>query len=288
MGKKRVYILTEMMRSSKSGFFIEGTDIQMDYPDAYPLPFETEVIENGMPVAIRLLPHCSFLEKEQQIQKGYPEKYQYNDTDRKRLTFLFRRLELDESRDKIYIEFLERAAWKEGNELKKSRDTTKTIYLEYDEDAEMNAFIADESLVNKAKTLVFDLEDSELRNLYRLANPGVNRNDGLIRMGHMRKHLLDVAAVNPEFILNGVKTNRDKIIVLLSRALEQRLISMDFPGTIVIYNDVEKEFNDLLSVSDNYSREDKLEKLADYLLTPQGAAELAIIESKLQADMEVE
>jgi hypothetical protein len=43
----KVYILSDEMRASKSGFYIEGTDIEMDYPDAYPLPMETEVLEDS-------------------------------------------------------------------------------------------------------------------------------------------------------------------------------------------------------------------------------------------------
>ena len=66
---KKVYILTDIMRSSKTGYFIEGTDIALDFPDKYPLPLETEVLEKGVPVALRCLPHCGYLEKEKQASR---------------------------------------------------------------------------------------------------------------------------------------------------------------------------------------------------------------------------
>ena len=277
---KRVYILTDLMRSSKSGYFIQGTDIQMDYPDAYPLPMETEVLENGVPVALRLLPTCGYLEREKQIKNGFPDNYKWTQKDRQKVTFKFRRLELDDKRDKIYVEYVERAGWLAGNEDRKARDTTKTIYERFDEDAILDSEIEDEALVVKAKNLVLDLEDPDIRNLYRLSNPG--KFEGLVTLKQMKRSLLDIAEQNPTFIVNGIKSNRDKLVVLVSRALETGIVSLDFPGAVAVFNPAKKDWENLINASDIGGQEEKLERLIDHLNTETGANDLAVIEKRVE------
>lgn len=275
------------MRSAKSGFFVEGTDISMDYPDNYPLPLETEVIENGKPMVLRCLPHCSYLEKEKQIKNGFPEKYRWSSSDQRKVTFHHRRLEVDDKRDKIFVEFLERSPWIEGNESKKVRDNTKTIYQIYDEDALVNAEIADEAAITKAKNMVFALKDSELRNLYRLANPGV-KTDGLIRLNQMRRYLLDVAQSSPEFIMQGIKTNHDKIIVLCSQAVEENIVNLNFPGQIAIFNQAGNTWEQLIPCSDGGGPEDKFDRLIEYLETEQGSTDLTILQDRVAKGIVIE
>ncbi len=278
---RKVYILTELMRSTHSGFWVEGTDIEMDYPDKYPLPMETEVLDKGRPIMIRVLPYCPYLEKEKQVKNGFPVNYAFTDQERDRLTFKFARLELDDQKDKIFVEYLEKTPWFEGNEDAKTRPTTKTIFRSFDEDALVNSEIADEELVVRAKNLVFGLDDSAVRNLFRLANPGLNRNDGLITLAKMKKNLLEVAEVNPEFILNGVKSNRDKVVVTVSRALEDKIISLDFPGQVALFNTKKNEWQELVSVSDGLSPENKFDRTVDYLQTEAGQTDLSVIESRI-------
>jgi hypothetical protein len=276
----KTYILTDSMRSTKTGFFIEGTDIAMDFPDIYPLPMQTEILEDGRPVALRLLPYCPYLEVEKQIKNGFPAHYVWNDTDRRKLSFKFRMLELDDQQDKIWVEYLERSAWKEGNEDKKPRQTTKTIFQAYDKEAIINAEIADETLIIRAKNVVLDLDDSPLRNLYRLANPGLKA-DSMVRVAAMRKYLLDLASINPPFILNGIKSNTDRIVVLVSRAIEARIISLEFPAQVCMFNESSNEYIKMISANDAGGQEEKFDRVVDYLLTEQGATDLAIIENKV-------
>lgn len=279
---KKVFILTEIMRSSKSGYFIEGTDIAMDFPDKYPLPLETEVLEKGVPVALRCLPHCGYLEKEKQIKNGFPQHYQWSDADRDRVTFKHRRMELDDKRDKIFLDYVERVGWMEGNEEKKVRQTTKTIFMPYDEDVLLNREIADEEQVVGAKNYIFNMKDGELRKLYHLANPATSRNDGLVTLAAMKKHLLQIAEVNPAFILNGIKSSRDKLIVLVSQAVDANVVSFDFPGQVALYDPIANDWVSLINVNDIGGIDEKFDRLVEYLQTEQGATDVAIIEKRLK------
>jgi len=277
---KKTYILTEIMRSSKSGFFIEGTDIAMDYPDEYPVPMETEVLEKGRPISLRLLPHCPYLEREKQLKNGFPQRYTWNDVDRRKLTFRHRMLELDDKRDAIWVEYLDRSAWIKGNEDKKPRNTTKTLFEVYNYDAIIEEEILDESRIIKAKNTVLELEDSALRNLYRLANPGT-RPDSMIKLNQMRKYLLQVAANAPDFIINGIKTNADRIVVLISRAIEERIVSLEFPASVALFHPGTNEWQKMITVNDTGGQEDKFDRLVDYLQTDAGATDMQIIEQRL-------
>jgi hypothetical protein len=277
----KVYILSDEMRASKSGFYIEGTDIEMDYPDAYPLPMETEVLEETGPIALRVLPNCPYLEKELQIKNGYPAVYKYTDNDRKKLTFTHARLELDEKRDKLYIEYIERSAWKKGNEGKKTRQTTRTICQEYNEEILINAEIEAEEMIHIAKTKVFALSEAETKDLYRLSVGG-NFVESNVSPKQMKRHLLSIAEHNPEFITAGIKTTRDKINVLLNKAVEYKIVSFITPGKVTLYVEASNEWVPLLDISEAQGPQAKIDKFVEYLMTDMGQAELSIIENRVK------
>lgn len=278
---KRVFILSEEMRSTKSGFYVEGTDIEMDYPDAYPLPMETEVLENGAPVSLRVLPNCPYLEKEKQLQNGYPATYRYTDGDRKKLTFRHARLELDEQRDRMWLEYITRSAWMKGNELKKPRQTTRTIFQAYDEDLLLTAELDVEELIIAAKSKVISLNEVELKDLYRLAVGG-NYSEIGMTIKQIRKYLLNIADSNPDFITNGIKTTRDHLTVLLHKAIELKVLRVDTPGQVMFLNPVSKEWVNMLSLSEAQGFDAKFDKFIEFLMTDMGKAELSIIENRVK------
>lgn len=277
---KKVYILSDEMRASKSGFYVEGTDIEMDYPDNYPLPMETEVIENDIPVSLRILPNCGYLEKEKQRKEGYPETYKYTDADRKKLTFHHARLILDEKKDRMWIEYVERAGWFEGNEKAKARQNTRTIYKLYDEDALIDKELEHEELITRAKSKVLGLEVAELKDLYRLSVGG-NYNDALISIKMMRRHLMSIAEGNPEFVMEGINTTRDRLVVLLNKAVSYKILTFDIPGQVSYKSEASSEWVNIISISEAQGSVNKFNKFLDYLMTDMGQTELSIIENKV-------
>ena len=282
----KVYILSDEMRASKSGFYVEGTDIEMDYPDAYPLPMETEVLEDSGPIALRVLPNCPYLEKELQIKNGYPAVYKYTDNDRKKITFNHARLELDEKRDKLYIEYIDRSAWLKGNEQKKTRASTRTICQVYDESILINAELEVEEMVHLAKTKVFALSESETKDLYRLSVGG-NFVESSVSPKQMKRHLLAVAEHNPEFITSGIKTTRDRLTVLVNKAVEYKILSFNTPGKVNLYVEASNDWVSLLDISDAQGTQQKVDKFIEYLMTDMGQAELSIIENRVKEKEDV-
>lgn len=268
------------MRAAKSGFYVEGTDLEMDFPDQYPLPLETDVIENGTPKSLRYLPFCDTIDLKEQLARGFPLKYTWNERDRDKLTFRYGRLELDSERDKMELALVESAAWLVGNEDKKRYPNQKTIYLAYDEDAILDKEIERETVAHQAIGAVLALEENQVRDLYRLAVGG-NYKETNVTMKQMKRHLMNVANANPDFILDGVRKGRDEIVVLANKALEYKVISLDYSGTVAIYG-AKEEYEPLIELSEAGGREAKFNRFIDFLASEDGATELSVIKDKVK------
>lgn len=270
--KEKVYILSETMRSSKGGFYIEGTDIEMDFPDEYPLPMTCEVIEDGGPVGLRVLPFCKTILVSEQIQQGFPRDYKFNQADRDKLTFKMGRLSLREQRDDQFIAYVERAYWLKGNEKKRVSATNKTVYELYDEDKILQGEIDELELAVKAQSAVIGMKESQLRELYKLSVGGNFNETVSIGLKHMRKHLLDIAAVNPGFISDGVRKGRDEVVVLLNNALEFGVVTLNVDGMVGYKTEASVEFDPWFEMTEAGGKQAKFERTVDFLLSDDGKA----------------
>lgn len=213
------------------------------------------------------------------MKRGFAMDQKYNDSDRTKLTFKFGRLELDEERDKNYIGYIERAAWFRGNEEKKRFLNTKTIYELYDEDRLLETEIDNEAAIVKAKGVVLGLEDGGIRDLYKLAVGG-NYKETNTTFRQMKRHLLNVAENNASFIIDGVKAGRDEAVVALNKGLEYKIASLDYAGMASIKG-ATGEMEPWIDASDAGGRENKFNRVVDYLVTVEGKIELATLKDQI-------
>lgn len=278
-----VFILSDMMKSSKSGYSIvgqDGTEISMDFPDEYPLVMQTEVLEDGEPVELRLLPQCKTILKKEQLKLGFPETFRWRDEDRKKLTFKAARLELDRKRDAHWVEYMMRSAWMLGNEDKKMRETTKTIYQVWDEDKILTDELDMEELIVHAKGKILAMRDEEVKDLYRLAMGNMPIGSD-VSPKHMKRTLIAMAEDNPNFVLDGVSTSNDELTLLVNKAIEFKIISLAYIGEVAYFHPVKEEWQVMLQVSDDSSAEEKHDRLIEYLQTEKGQTELNIIRMRV-------
>jgi len=276
MGKK-VLIMTDDMRSANSGFSMEGTDLTFDFPDQFPVPNECLVMENGVLVHLRALPQTDVLEKKKQMEMGFPDYIPISDAIEKNLTFHFARIELDENSH--WFKYLKRACWMAGNEMKKTRSNDRTMYEEYDEDALDIEKLNELELVDEARKAIRALDDAGVRNLYMLATNGSAINT-LVSVGKQKLHLYEIADANPAFILDGIKDERDEAIVLVQKAIEYKIISLEFQGQVAIFSKAEDDFVQMFEMP--AVGQTKFEKTVDYLLTKEGQINLKIIADRVR------
>lgn len=278
---KKVYILAEEMRVGQSPFYMEGTDMQFNIPDEYPLPLECTVIEDGQPVELRYIPSSKFVEKQKQIDlEKRPYTYVPKDDDRKLITFQHGRLELDEVKHKNACEYIDRVYWNKKNS-KFRPDGSKIIFEEYREDEMVENLLAQETLVNRAKSQILAMKEGKVRDLYLLSLPGSSYNEQL-SVSKMKTQLLQIAAGNPNFILNGIKDAEQKIAILTHKAIQHKILSLDFNGAVMIVN-VTGNWDKLIEVSEAGGAQAKFNRLVEYLMSEAGESVVPNLQKKVAA-----
>lgn len=260
----KTYILTPEMRSSKSGFFAEGTDLEYDIPMEYPLPLETIVLENGVPIHLRLLANCDVLEREKQIERKYPEKTPNDENLRKKVTLINGMLMVDETRDKTVYDFIRRAGWLKSNE--KSRPVgTKVIYEEYDENAQMARELTDLERRNKAQSYIMKLKENDLRNLYGAAvAPGSAVHD--VHPVKMKTFLLRLADGNPEYILNALKSEENMIRLYINKGIDLQVLDFSqVADEVLLLNSSTEKLESVANIPSAGGIESKIDRFIDLL-----------------------
>lgn len=281
MAQQRVYILSEAMRVSQSPYYMEGTDMQYDIPEEYPLPMETVVFEDGVPVELRCIPSSQYVEKQKQIElEKRSADWDPSDNDRKLVTFQHGRL-VDPGSNKVVSEFLRRAGWLDTNAANRGPNT-KVIYQVFDEEDLLEKELTKEEAIQKAINIVMALEDAAMEDLYMLSVPGTPTVQGLSKK-RIKVHLIDVARNNPDFIFNGAKSARDKASIAVHKAIEYRILTLDMPGFVSITS-VRKvgEWEPLMELTDAGGSNGKFDRFVEYLLTDAGKPYLKVIEDRVK------
>lgn len=277
---KTVYILADQMRVSQSPFYGEGTNIQYDIPDEYPLPHETVVVKNGKPMVIRCIPQSQYLEKAKQIsEEKWPVDWEPSEADRQLLTFKHGRLE-DSGKLMVVTEYLKAVGWNEENE-KDRPDNMKTIFVRFDESKLLEEQLSKEDMIFEATKAIYGLSDKQIEELYLLSLPGatLTADTGLSKM---KMHLLNTARVAPEFIKNGIKDPRDKMNVLLHKALKYNILTLNMAGFVSIEDEKRPgDWEPLLELNEAGGPEGKFNRFVDFLLTSEGKPSLAVIEKRV-------
>lgn len=277
MAKKVVFLLDESMKAAKCGHFIEGTDIEMDIPDEYPLPTTTRILEDGVPVDLRWLPTTNIIEYNKQIEAGFKERFEYSDLARKTLTFIFGRMELDEVRDKGAIEFVKRAGWIRGNEKSKYEESQRTIYFLYDKTREIEEENTFDEKVANAITLIAGMKEQQIRNLYLLSR-NITSADNAIELRDMKRHLMDIAKSNPDFIVEKIESLTDKIILIATKALEYKIIDMEAAGMVGLVSPTNAtDYSSLAEISDTGGLAAKFDRFVQWLMLDESEETLLTI-----------
>lgn len=275
--KTRIYEIHQSKRVSNSPYMLENTNIRFDVAKEMTLPNSTTALIDGEPVELRFITRAASINKREQIRQGWPEVYRANATDNKFLTFIDGRLEVPESQ-KNAIEFLETSPW--FSEHKHPRLPGVTIvYIRVDTGKTSEAKLDLQNKALDAKLLIRNLQPEQARDLLRLSKPN-KMLSSQIALTDVKLQLNEIADKNPDFILNGVKSNEDKLAVLLSKAVNLGVINLDTVGNVSLVQN--GEFKPLITVSEAGGRERKFEKTLMWLQGDEGKAYVSTIEDLIE------
>ncbi len=204
MSKTRVYEIHQTMRVSNSPYMLENTNIKYDITPEFTLPNSVTALIDGEPVELRFIARAKSIFKRQQIKEGWAEVYRATDADKKFLTFENGRLEIPEEQQNAW-KFLEASPW--FDEYSHARMTgTRIIYKRVDTGKDAEKRLKDIDLVLDAKLVVRKLEPEAAKDLLRLSKPNRILSPQLT-ISDIKLQLNDLAENDPEFIINGVKSN---------------------------------------------------------------------------------
>lgn len=269
------------MRTSRSPYFAEGTDINYDIPSEYPIPNQCQVIDGGVPVELRYLPNSAFIKKQDQMKKeNRPERVPYDDDGT--LTFKFGRLMLDDKRHKTAIDYLDKAPWNKKNEDSRPYGS-KIIFEEYDEQAILKKEIAETGQMLEAIKAVMAMDETKLNNVYIIATAGTAADAADASFEKKQRHLINVAQSNPGFILNGIQSVRNDIVISVTNAINKKLVDMTVNGWVTMRSATnETQYEQWIEMSDSGGQEAKMNRLVDYLQTDEGAKQHEVLKNRLK------
>lgn len=281
MAKKRIYLLDDSMKAAKSGYFIEGTDIQQDIPAEYPLPTETRIIKHGEPIDLRWLPTSNIINRREQIDLKFPEKYEWNELARKKLTFIYGRLELDEEKDKGAILYVEEAGWMAGNEDVKMDQNHRTIYFKYDPEQALDADNKFDLEVANAISLLSSLKEPQIRNLFLLSS-NIASVDASVTLRFMKRQLIDIAKTTPDFIAEKITDIVSQVQLTVAKAVDYKIIDLEVSGMVGLQSPTDPtDYNGFVEMSDAGGSTAKMERLVQWLMLDGSQAQLDIINSMI-------
>jgi hypothetical protein len=119
--------------------------------------------------------------------------------------------------------YLEAAGWFTGlpgkEHLHMRPPNVRILYTIYDQSKIDEEELDMESLITDARTIILKAGKATLLNLMRLNRPGsvIDQN---IDVKQVKLQLLEVANTNPDFILKSIKTAKNDINVLISKAID--------------------------------------------------------------------
>lgn len=259
------YIICDDHRVKNSPFFIEGSNVPFDIVSEFPIPTETDAFdEAGNPIRIRFVMGCNTIIKEEQVRRGWPENRRPTDTERELLTFRAGMLTVPDGYP-FLEQYLSTAPWfKTKDEVEdpsfRARRPfgSRVIYQSYDQDQLDDEALDFEAMVTEARNYIQRGSREELVNLYRLAKPGGTVNPQ-IDAKTIKLELLKMAQQTPEFILKGIKGAREELVVVVSKALDYGILSLDTIGKLMMKKN--KKWTAVASVPDVGGRMQKTERV---------------------------
>lgn len=278
MSKIKRYELSQQVRVSNSPFSVEGTNIKYDITAEFPIPNECTAFVNGKPVQYRFLANCDTIIKKDQIAQGWANKIPQTDLERTLLTFRAGILEVNSETYANLGEYIEKAPWNEINKATKGRNT-KTLYKLIDTESEHKAANDFDTRVAKAILSLKDLKQPQLRNLLRLRTPS-RKLPVTITPNEINKQLIDIAKVDPDFINNGIKTNRDKVAIMVSKAVDFDIIKLDTVGFVSL--NVNDQVKPIFPANETGGRGRKLEKTIEFFEGEEGKQYLEVINELIE------
>lgn len=282
-----IYIIHPQRRVKNSPFFLEGTKNTYDLPDEYPIPNQCTIMEKadkgGGLVArvIRYIPQCPTIYKDEQIKQGWPQKYRLKGNDKRLLTFKQGKLTV-KSTDKTRLDYLDKAGYNADIKAENRYHATQIIYQKFDPEAEANVALQFEDLVTNARNIVKNLEVDQAKQILRLHTP-TRSFSSQTSLAKYKLELNQLAATNPEFIINAIKGTEMETKIMLSKAVEYRIIDLMTPGKLRVRHPNEEKWEEAANIPDIGGAANKFDKALNFFKTEKGQAWVEQIKTQVEA-----
>lgn len=267
---KVVFEIHESLKVKNSPFSVEGSTARFEFTNEFQLPAETVAFIDKKPTRIRFLMDCDTIILEEQIKRGIPADRQPTDEERKMLTFIGARLIADDEEWENLVLYIRSAPW--FDEYKGTRPAgSRIIYTEYKQALVEETALDFERLVHKAKGWILDAKRTACIDILRLYAAGGTVSVQL-DLKTIKLRLMELATSNPSFILDGVKSGRDKLVVLVSKAVDYGFLNLDVAGFLALVTTPGGEPQPFQKVGETGGRKGKLEKAVVFFESEDGKA----------------